>query len=116
MNHYIITQAPISVNQAYMGRKVKTPAYRNFLEIAAWELKSQKPKLILTPIAVEIILHLKNVKKSDIDNRLKSVLDAGTKAGLWKDDSQIYDLVVSKTKTNNNQDWVEILVRKYVIK
>lgn len=102
------------MNQAFIGRRVKTPAYRSFLDSAAWELKSQKPKLITTPIAVEIILHLKNVSRSDIDNRLKIVLDAGTKGGLWKDDSQIYDLVVSKTKSD--QDWVEILIRKYVVK
>lgn len=108
---YKIKQSPPSVNTAFFGRKTKTPKYREFLETAAWELKTQRFNLIEGPIAVEIVLHLKNVKKSDIDNRLKVILDACTYAGLWEDDSQIYDLAVSKTKSE--EDWVEIMIRNY---
>lgn len=113
VNHFIIEQSPISVNRAFVGRKVKTPEYRSFLELAAWELKSQKPRMFSCPICVEIILHLKNVTRSDIDNRIKSILDAGTMGGLWKDDSQIYELLVVKTKSP--KDWVEIKIDKYYV-
>ena len=110
MYSYTIRQSPISVNRAFIGRKIKTPEYRAFLESAAWELKTQRFNLIEGPIEVEIELHLKNVKRSDIDNRLKVILDACTYAGLWQDDSQIYKLVVTKTKSDS--DWVDISIQK----
>lgn len=43
-------------------------------------------------VAVEIAVHLPDHRKRDIDNLLKASLDALTKAGVWRDDSQIKDL------------------------
>lgn len=109
MKYFKIKQEPISVNQAYQGRKVKTEEYRSFIESAAWEIKNQKPEQFKGKLFVEVILYLTNEKKSDIDNRLKSIFDACTQGGLWKDDSQIYEMFVSKRKDSKN--WVEIFVK-----
>jgi crossover junction endodeoxyribonuclease RusA len=39
-------------------------------------------------------LHFKDRRKSDIDNRIKSLLDALVQAGLFNDDSQVDELHV----------------------
>ena len=47
-------------------------------------------------LQVSIILMLPDNRPRDVDNYAKAVLDAFTKAELWKDDSQIYRLVIEK--------------------
>ncbi len=42
-----------------------------------------------------------HVCKPDIDNTLKLVMDAGTKAGLWKDDSQVAYVTMAKRVTES---------------
>ncbi len=51
-------------------------------------------------IALEIVLHPVDKKKRDLDNFVKSVQDALTHAGVWKDDSQIDDLRVIRGNPN----------------
>lgn len=40
-----------------------------------------------------------HVSRTDVDNLLKSLLDALTHCGLWRDDAQVTDLVVRKRWT-----------------
>lgn len=47
-------------------------------------------------LAVKITLHFGTKAKNDLDNRLKGLLDALTKANVWTDDSQIDVLVVQR--------------------
>jgi len=46
------------------------------------------------PLRVEIIFNYATAHRQDIDNRLKCLLDALTEAGVYEDDSLIYDLHV----------------------
>ena len=48
-------------------------------------------------ISVHIHLHPPTRAKSDIDNRLKSLLDAMQHAGVYDDDAQIDQLCVSRS-------------------
>jgi crossover junction endodeoxyribonuclease RusA len=45
-------------------------------------------------MAVDITLSPPDKRKRDIDNPIKPLLDALTRAGIWKDDSQVSDLHV----------------------
>lgn len=47
-------------------------------------------------LIVEVMLHPADNRKRDIDNSLKSLLDALGKSGVYLDDSQIDRLVVSR--------------------
>ncbi len=47
-------------------------------------------------LKVTITLHFSTKAKNDLDNRLKGLLDALTKANIWTDDSQIDVLVVKR--------------------
>jgi len=46
-----------------------------------------------TSLSKKVEYHL---KRPDLDNLCKSTMDAMTKAGAWKDDSQIYRLTAEK--------------------
>lgn len=47
-------------------------------------------------LAVSIIAHPPDFRQTDLDNRLKAVLDSLTHAKVWDDDSQIDDLRIRR--------------------
>jgi len=58
-----------------------------------------------SPVAVTVFLHQKDRRKRDIDNFQKCFFDALTHAGVWNDDSQIYELSIKKG--NKFGAWVD---------
>lgn len=69
----------------------------NCKETYQWEIRAQyKGKPLLDPISVVIELCFKDKRKRDVDNFNKLILDAGSGL-LWKDDSQIHELIIRKT-------------------
>lgn len=87
----------------------------------AWRLKKwwSKPCIPMpTPIAVDINFVFKSSKKklfgsykptrSDIDNHIKMVLDAGNGV-LWQDDSQV--AVISATKTYGERGSTQVCIQ-----
>jgi crossover junction endodeoxyribonuclease RusA len=49
-------------------------------------------------------------RKIDLDNRMKSLLDALTNAGVWGDDSQIDELVVTRGPVAPPDGYCDVLV------
>ena len=75
----------------YMSQKGK-----DCKEIYKWEIKAQyRGKPLLDPFSLVLELYFKDNKKRDVDNFNKLVLDAGSGL-LWKDDSQIQELIIRK--------------------
>jgi crossover junction endodeoxyribonuclease RusA len=60
-------------------------------------LVATKRKLHTGRLRVEIEAWPPDKRKRDLDNILKSLLDALTYAGIWEDDSQIDDLRIYRT-------------------
>ena len=96
---------PLSINEAWQGRRFKTPKYHQFTQDVGYSLLSQKDKIIPVSGDLEVICtwHLINNKKTDIDNLLKPLLDVLVKNGIIKDDRFIQKLLVimHKSKTNH---------------
>lgn len=99
MIELILPWAP-SVNSYYLKTKTHvriSPKGQNFRDDVAEALAQQAPGVFLPQdqkLFVEITLHVPDKRKRDLDNYLKSLFDALTKAGLWDDDSQIDQLHV----------------------
>ncbi len=83
---------PLSVNQAWQGRRFKTPKYKAYEK----ELLFLLPKLSVpkTKLRIEIHVCFRN-KLSDIDNVIKPFLDILQKKYKFND-RDIYELEIKK--------------------
>lgn len=97
----IRTLFPPSANSIWRNARGKTYLsleYKSFLQSVVnccaetltkhWETDAQ--------YVVYIELHPSTRRKYDVDNRIKPVLDALTKAGVWDDDSQVVQVTAMK--------------------
>jgi crossover junction endodeoxyribonuclease RusA len=89
---------PPTVNSYYVqtrnGRFIssKGKAYRESVNAAIIE---QLPDTFIdTPMLVECVMYPPDERTRDIDNYMKAMLDAITKAGLWEDDVLINQLFI----------------------
>lgn len=98
---------PPSVNSYWRHVMVKgqpvtmlSKAGRDYRTTAAGELLIQNaPCLNLSErLAVHIKAYPPDKRKRDLDNLPKGVLDALTNASVWKDDSQVDDLRVTRER------------------
>jgi Holliday junction resolvase RusA-like endonuclease len=56
----------------------------------AWTLKAHvKERPMVGPLALVAIFYVPDQRRSDADNLLKLLKDAGNAAGIWHDDSQV---------------------------
>lgn len=59
-------------------------------------LARRRPTTMLGPLNVEIDLHPPDRRRRDVDNVMKSLLDALQQGGVYRDDSQIDDLHIRR--------------------
>jgi crossover junction endodeoxyribonuclease RusA len=90
---------PPTINTYYRkwnNRMVIAPRGREFAaSVAAIVKKQRRPKMELR-IGISIRLSPPDKRKRDIDNVIKPLFDALTKAGVWRDDSQVDVLIVQR--------------------
>lgn len=89
----------------YRGRRFLTQAGKNMKLYYALQAKKQGAKPLRGELEVEITFYLKN-KRGDIDNCLKGTLDS-LSGVLWKDDSQIMELLVHKVISKDEKVEIE---------
>jgi Holliday junction resolvase RusA-like endonuclease len=99
---FVLPLPPTGVNHMYhrsahggIFRDAKVKAWE---EECIWKLKKEKR---VEPdergmLCVVIALYLGNKRKTDIDGRIKPVLDMLERAGIYENDVLVSDLIVSK--------------------
>ena len=88
---------PPSVNHYWRRVGAKTLISREgrrFREEVVAKISQLKVRAISGPVRVQILACRPDKRRRDIDNILKSLLDALDHAGAYEDDSQIWDLSV----------------------
>lgn len=108
MKNLVIQAKPLSVNEAFQGRRFKTRAYIDYEK----ELAVLIPKHLCTSIEGKLEVHyrffLKNHALTDLDNMLKPLNDTLVKLGVIKDDRYIYRKLVEKIPATENKIEIDI--------
>jgi crossover junction endodeoxyribonuclease RusA len=91
---------PPSTNTYYRnvgGKMLISAAGRAYRAAVADQVLIQRgAKNLSGRLAVEIVAHVPDKRRRDLDNMLKSALDSLTHAGVWLDDSQIDELAIKR--------------------
>lgn len=107
MNH-IVNIKPLSVNEAFKGKKFRTLKYDNFIKNCLLQL----PKSIDIPNKKHIKLAIEfgfSSKASDIDNCIKSFQDCLVKK-YGVDDRFIYELHVFKNIVPKEKEYIKFKI------
>lgn len=92
---------PPSVNSYWRnvgGRMVLSAGARKFHDRALCAMEKQiggRHELFCGPVRVEAVLHPPDRRTRDLDNYLKAMLDACTRAGIWTDDSLVREIRIA---------------------
>jgi crossover junction endodeoxyribonuclease RusA len=88
----ILLPIPPSVNGAWInlpkGGRARSKKYTAWAKAAGWELLAQRPRKVIGPYEIRIILGNKR-NRGDADNRIKSLVDLVVKHGIVEDDRRM---------------------------
>jgi len=104
-----ITLKPLSVNQAWKGRRFKTDKYDEFIKDALLLMPAQKI-IDFEKLHVNIVFGFSN-RSADIDNPIKPILDI-IKKKYNIDDRYIYSLGVTKEIVEKGKEFICCEIRK----
>lgn len=98
---------PISVNEAFQGKRFKTKKCNDFcddfLKIAP------KKEKIKGNVEIEYRFYIKNHKMEDYDNMIKITQDMIVKCGYIFDDRYIYKATIHKIPSNEEKIEIKIV-------
>ena len=102
---------PLSVNQAFQGKRFKTPAYNKFEKDVLFLLpKAKKP--LPEKIRLELMYGFSS-QLSDIDNPTKLILDILCKKYGF-DDRQIWEIEMRKCIVPKGEEFIDIGIYSYL--
>jgi Holliday junction resolvase RusA-like endonuclease len=107
---YTVNIKPLSVNEAWQGRRYKTPAYKRY----AQELNILLPKIKLPEPPFTVIYHVfYSSKASDIDNFLKAFNDCLQKKYNFND-NLIYHSRQTKHIVSKGSEKIQFSIKPFV--
>lgn len=100
---------PLSVNEAWKGRRYKTDKYKHYENSVMWFL----PRLDIPEgkLSVNLEIGFSN-SASDIDNPVKLFLDILQKKYSF-DDKNIYKLCVTKKIVSKDKEYIKFKIESY---
>lgn len=98
---------PLSVNEAWQGRRFKTPKYNKYIA----DMLTILPKVDVPDghLELEITFGLSS-RAADIDNPVKCFVDCLQKKYKF-DDKMIYRLIVNKEITKKSKEFIEFEIK-----
>ena len=105
----IINIKPLTVNQAWQGKKFKSPAYKQFSNDIAW-LLPRNGKAPSGPIEVYYKFFLKHHATTDFDNLIKPLQDQLVQNFIIEDDRFIYKAIIEKIPSD--KDYIEVTFKE----
>lgn len=101
---------PLSVNEAFKGKRFKTQKYDSFIQSMLFLLpKINVPK---APFHIDVVFGYSS-RLSDIDNGLKSLLDCLVKKYGF-DDRDVYSMHVKKEIVPKGKEFIKFKINEYV--
>jgi Holliday junction resolvase RusA-like endonuclease len=105
MIQFKINQKPLSVNQAWQGKRYKTPAYKDYEK--AMIIMMPKGKIdSLEMLRVEFFFGFSN-SASDLDNPVKLLMDIAQKKYGFND-KNVFELNVRKCLVKKGQEFIQM--------
>jgi Holliday junction resolvase RusA-like endonuclease len=101
---------PLSVNEAFQGRRYKTDKYKEY-EQEIWYLLPNS-NIPTGKLQLEITAGLSN-KNADIDNIAKPFIDILQKKYLFND-SRIYKLILEKEDVKKGKEYIAFKFNEYI--
>ena len=105
MIQFKVNEKPLSINGAFLGRKVKSAAYREHEKTMLLRMPAGKidPNMMLR---VELFFGYSS-KASDIDNGIKVTLDLAQKKYGFND-KNVYELNVRKCIVKKGEEFIQM--------
>jgi Holliday junction resolvase RusA-like endonuclease len=109
MIQFKINEKPLSVNGAFLGRKIKSAAYREHEKTMLLRMPAGKvdPDVMLR---VELFFGFSS-KASDIDNGIKVTLDLAQKKYGFND-KMVYEMNVRKCIVKKGEEFIQMGIYK----
>jgi Holliday junction resolvase RusA-like endonuclease len=107
MIQFRINEKPLSVNQAWQGKRYKTQEYKDYEKAILLQMpkKSIDKKAMLR---IDFFFGFSNVA-SDLDNPVKLLLDIAQKK-FGFNDSQVFEMVIRKCIVKKGKEFIEMSV------
>ena len=102
-----INEKPLSVNQAWQGKRFKTPAYKEYEKAMLLQMPPKNIELNQM-LRVEFFFGFSN-KASDIDNCLKPIIDIAQKKYGFND-KMIFELNVRKCIVKKGDEFIKMVI------
>jgi len=100
----------LSINKAYRGRRFASADLKQFEKDVGYLLNPPKCP-ISNEIDVSYTFYVKNYKRADTSNMIKTCEDMLVKCGVIKDDKQVVWLSAEKVKSEKEYIEISILER-----
>ena len=105
MIQFKLNEKPLSINEAWQGKRFKTPLYKSYEQTILLRMPNGKidPEQMLR---IEFFFGFSN-KASDLDNPVKLLLDIAQKKYGFND-KNVFELNVRKCIVNKGEEFIQI--------